>query len=155
MLYIMSAQLFWDGNKRTANLAANAVLIRAGAGVLTVAESDIVEFNTLLTTYYDAGDAAGIKQFLYDKAIVDFQGQIADANVPANVPENNPLSAVEIKTLRAISRDPFATYDELARKIHRHRKTVQRAVAELKRRGIIARQGSSKKGFWQVAPEKL
>jgi Fic family protein len=74
MLYIMYNQLFWDGNKRTATLAANAVLTQNGAGVLSVAENDIVEFNRLLKQYYDTSQNAELKQFLYDKSIIDFNG---------------------------------------------------------------------------------
>lgn len=34
MLYIMRSQMFFDGNKRTAQLAANQIMIQGGAGVL-------------------------------------------------------------------------------------------------------------------------
>ncbi len=33
MLYIMRSQMFFDGNKRTAQLAANQIMIQGGAGV--------------------------------------------------------------------------------------------------------------------------
>jgi len=62
-------QLFWDGNKRTAMLAANKLLISSGAGVLFVTEQDILEFSVLLSAYYESGDPGALKDFLYTKAI--------------------------------------------------------------------------------------
>lgn len=63
-LYIMHEQLFWDGNKRTANVVANAVLICSGAGVLSISTDNITEFNRLLTQYYDTHDSQDLKEFL-------------------------------------------------------------------------------------------
>ena len=73
MVCIMYNQLFWDGNKRTANLAANAVLIQNGAGVLSISPDDLPEFNRLLKQYYDMGEADELKLFLHDVAVVDFE----------------------------------------------------------------------------------
>jgi Fic family protein len=70
MLFIMNAQLFWDGNKRTATLVANAVLIQNGAGVLCVPETKIGRFNQLLTDFYNSADGEKLKQFLYQDCIV-------------------------------------------------------------------------------------
>jgi hypothetical protein len=63
------AQLFWDGNKRTSLLAANKVLVCAGCGVLTITDPLLQDFNRLLTGYYDNGDGADLKRFLYANAI--------------------------------------------------------------------------------------
>ena len=71
-LYIMHEQLFWDGNKRTANLVANAVLIWHGAGVMSISPSDIAEFNRLLKYYYDTNDDQELKKFVYEIAIINF-----------------------------------------------------------------------------------
>ncbi|MDR0887373.1 MAG: Fic family protein [Candidatus Nomurabacteria bacterium] len=70
LLYLSRAQLFWDGNKRTANLAANKLLISSGAGVFTVAEEHLAEFNNLLTDFYNTGESTKIKPFLYERCIV-------------------------------------------------------------------------------------
>jgi Fic family protein len=150
MLYIMYHQLFWDGNKRTAALAANAVLIQNGAGMLSVADSDIVEFNRLLTEYYNFGLADELERFIYDRAIIDSGRRITSANVPLNVPENVPLNPTEIAVLDAISNNPFITADEIAAEIGKTRKTVQRATSELKAREIILRVGSDKTGHWSI-----
>lgn len=62
-------QLFWDGNKRTSMTLANKILVMAGAGILTITDSHMEKFNTLLLDYYNTGNAEELKQFLYDNAI--------------------------------------------------------------------------------------
>lgn len=69
MLYIMRKQLFMDGNKRTAMLAANKILISEGAGIISVPIEDQVRFRELLISYYETGAMEDIKQFLYDRCI--------------------------------------------------------------------------------------
>ncbi len=69
MLYLMRSQIFWDGNKRTAILVANKLLISNGCGIISVKEDDINEFNNLLTEYYNTGNKDKIIPFLYDKCI--------------------------------------------------------------------------------------
>ena len=69
MLYLMRSQIFWDGNKRTAILVANKLLISNGCGIISVKEEDIKEFNKLLTEYYNTGNKDKIIPFLYDKCI--------------------------------------------------------------------------------------
>ncbi len=64
------SQLFWDGNKRTSLVAANKILISAGAGMLTIKEDSMQQFNELLVDYYNTGDAANFKSFMYDNAII-------------------------------------------------------------------------------------
>lgn len=62
-------QFFWDGNKRTSLVLANRILLDAGAGMLTVRERDMEQFNTLLLEFYNAGDAEPLKAYLYENAI--------------------------------------------------------------------------------------
>ena len=63
------AQLFWDGNKRTSMTLANKILIVAGAGILTIADKHMEQFNTLLLDYYNTGKSEDLKQFLYEHCI--------------------------------------------------------------------------------------
>ncbi|MCL2085569.1 Fic family protein [Candidatus Saccharibacteria bacterium] len=74
MLFIMYNQLFWDGNKRTAIITANAILIKAGAGVLTIEEKNLGEFNQSLSNYYNHGNGDELERFLYDKCIKGLAG---------------------------------------------------------------------------------
>ena len=63
------SRLFRDGNKRTSLTLANKILLRAGAGMLTVQEKNMEQFNEKLLTFYNTGDADPLKVFLYDHAI--------------------------------------------------------------------------------------
>lgn len=62
-------QFFWDGNKRTSMTIANKILLSAGAGILTITDRFMERFNELLLAYYDTGDSAQLKEFLYENAI--------------------------------------------------------------------------------------
>ncbi len=64
------SQLFWDGNKRTSLVAANKILISASAGMLTIKEDNMQQFNELLVDYYNTGNAATLKAFMYEHAII-------------------------------------------------------------------------------------
>lgn len=62
-------QFFWDGNKRTSMTLANKILISAGAGILTITDKHMVQFNELLVNYYNTGKVEELKTFLYENAI--------------------------------------------------------------------------------------
>lgn len=70
MLYIMYKQLYWDGNKRTALLSANYILIRNGAGLLIIDDGHMSEFYRLLSRYYDTGDEKGLMTWLYETSMI-------------------------------------------------------------------------------------
>lgn len=63
------SRLFRDGNKRTSLTLANKILLQAGAGMLTVQEKNMEQFNEKLFAFYNTGDAEPLKAFLYDHAI--------------------------------------------------------------------------------------
>lgn len=62
-------QFFWDGNKRTSLMLANKILVSFGAGIMTITDKYMEQFNSLLLDYYNTGDDANLKQFLYENAI--------------------------------------------------------------------------------------
>lgn len=62
-------QFFWDGNKRTSLILASKILIEAGAGILTITDRNMEQFNTLLLDYYNSANSDRLKAFLYDNAI--------------------------------------------------------------------------------------
>ena len=67
--YITYNQLFWDGNKRTALMAANKLLIVKGCGFLTIKDIDMSQFNELLAEMYNTGKNEKLKRFLYSNAL--------------------------------------------------------------------------------------
>lgn len=54
--YAVRNQLFWDGNKRTATMVANKVLIQCGKGILSIDAKNAGDFNQSLLHYYDNDD---------------------------------------------------------------------------------------------------
>ena len=62
-------QFYWDGNKRTARLMANGILVNAGYGVFNIKVEDILEFNTLMVDFYENRQADSIVKFLAEKCI--------------------------------------------------------------------------------------
>lgn len=62
-------QFFWGGNKRTSMTLANKILVTAGAGILTITDKHMEQFNTLLLDYYNTGEKEALKDFLYENAI--------------------------------------------------------------------------------------
>ena len=62
-------QFFWDGNKRTSLTIANKILLEAGAGILTITDKHMEQFNGLLLDYYNNGEPEALKLFLYENAI--------------------------------------------------------------------------------------
>lgn len=62
-------QFFWDGNKRTSLMLANKILISAGAGIMTITDKYMEQFNVSLLEYYNTGKPSELKKFLYDNAM--------------------------------------------------------------------------------------
>lgn len=67
LLYVMKAQIFIDGNKRTAVVFANHYLISKGKGLIVIPSKFVNEFKALLIRYYEGKDILKIKKFLKDK----------------------------------------------------------------------------------------
>ncbi len=69
MFKLMKAQLFWDGNKRTAMLAANKIMIQNGCGIISVPNEKLEEFNEILCDYYTNDTLDKAVNFVYDMCI--------------------------------------------------------------------------------------
>ena len=68
----MKAQIYNDGNKRTAVVYANHYLISQGAGMLIIPENEVPEFKRLLVAYYEDKDKSEIMDFMKSKCIKTF-----------------------------------------------------------------------------------
>ena len=73
MLYGIRSQLFGDGNKRTSTIIANKMMIENGKGIILVKEEYILEFNKLLTKFYDTNNDEEIVKFIYDNCIIGLE----------------------------------------------------------------------------------
>lgn len=72
MLYLMRRQIFSDGNKRTAILCANRVLISNGAGLVNIPIEFISEFKEKLIKYYETNEMKDIMDFIHKNCIDGF-----------------------------------------------------------------------------------
>ena len=76
---ITRGQWFNDGNKRTALMAANHVLINAGIGVFAISPSLKRDFTNRLLRYYESDDPAPLCAWLRDYAIGRLPGGLTSA----------------------------------------------------------------------------
>ena len=71
-------------------------------------------------------------------------------NVHENVHIFEQLSEVEVYIYNLIKNNLSFTKSELAKKINKSQKTVQRIISSLVKKDLIVRVGSNKKGYWKV-----
>lgn len=62
--YLMRAQLFSDGNKRTAQIVANKMLISSQQGILAIPPDRIADFFNVLISFYETNNYKTIHDFL-------------------------------------------------------------------------------------------
>ena len=80
MLYCMRQQLFIDGNKRTAMLVGNHIMIKHGCGIISVPINQQNKFFELLVEFYTSAKPDAVMNFVYENCIdgLDFSGQDRD-----------------------------------------------------------------------------
>jgi len=93
--WITRSQLFWDGNKRTALLAANKILIENGLGILLVSDNRMVEFSALLSDYYETGNSAQLVSFLYHSCLLGLEYSPSEVSKSAPLKTSGPPSQKE------------------------------------------------------------
>lgn len=69
MCYLMRTQFFSDGNKRTAMLFANKIMIENGKGIINIPIEEDINFGEQLIKYYETDNMEELKKFIYDKCI--------------------------------------------------------------------------------------
>ena len=69
MLWIMRRQMFIDGNKRVAMLFANKIMIDNGCGIITISQDNQPTFFEKLIKFYETGDNADLKKWIYETSI--------------------------------------------------------------------------------------
>ena len=95
MLYLMRNQLCFDGNKRTAMLLANKILIQNGLGIFSVRQKDMNDFFTKLVKFYETNDSKEVKKFCGLNCIetieeIDLKNQQKQNKTANFVPEIEP-----------------------------------------------------------------
>ena len=63
---------------------------------------------------------------------------------------NDTVNDTVRKIIVEMKKNPLITYDELEKTVGKSRRTITRYVEKLKKRGIVKRIGTDKKGRWEV-----
>lgn len=87
-LYLMRTQPFFDGNKRTAMMTANQVMVQNGKGIISVPLKNLEKFRELLIDFYETDDMKKIKNFLYENCIIGLESKKINRNLDEK--EKNP-----------------------------------------------------------------
>ncbi len=69
ILYLMRTQAFFDGNKRTAMMAGNQIMIQNGVGIISIPIEYQEKFRDMLIKFYETNNMKDIKAFLYQNCI--------------------------------------------------------------------------------------
>lgn len=70
--YLAKTQIFIDGNKRVAQLAANQILISSGVGVLRIPDTSVQTFSECLIDYYETGGSS-LLNYLQEECLIRAQ----------------------------------------------------------------------------------
>ena len=73
LLFVQKNQPFLNGNKRTAFIIANHMLLKSGFGFLTIPADLIPEYKKLLINYYESDENTNIKAFIKQKCYRSFK----------------------------------------------------------------------------------
>lgn len=74
--YLRKTEVFYDGNKRSANLLCNQFLLRHGQGIFSIRPERNDQFLKLLLEYYKSDNAEKLKEFIYENCF------LKDASLP-------------------------------------------------------------------------
>ena len=72
-------QFFYDGNKRTSRFLANGTLLTAGLPPLMILAKDQLQYNEIMTRFYDTQDATEALRWLYQYYVERIHGFGFDA----------------------------------------------------------------------------
>lgn len=73
-LWLSYCKFFYDGNKRTARLSSNLILLSNDIGVLSIPARYKVEYNKLMLDFYETLEADEVIKFILEKCITFFDG---------------------------------------------------------------------------------
>lgn len=76
------AQFFWDGDKRTARLMMNGVLLAHGYEAISVPAKRRLEFNQAMVRFYDSGQKDEMLSFMLSCAALDLEQEPVEAQCP-------------------------------------------------------------------------
>jgi Fic family protein len=143
---------FADGNGRMGRIWQTLLLYQENSvfgwlPVETIIAKRQEEYYNAIQRSTKENDSAIFAEFMLTalaEAVAEFKYNQGVVGKPLGAPLSNTEQAV----LKAITSNPYANYQEIADKIGKTSKTVQRALASLKDCRLISRVGSDKTGHW-------
>lgn len=100
---VARGQWFNNGNKRTAQLVANHILISQNVGIFSIADQDRFEFSKRLVEFYESDDIWAFKDWLYLKAVELFPSALTPgqmSEIGKTLPENDSPELNRLNTER-------------------------------------------------------
>jgi len=73
-LWLSYCKFFYDGNKRTARLTSNLILMNGNIGVFSIPAKYKQVYNTLMLNFYETLEADEVIKFFLEKCITFFDG---------------------------------------------------------------------------------
>ena len=111
---------------------------------------------SLYTTFYNLNWSEN-GRIAVNQIVERFNGNIENVGVnEENVGVNeSSIGRTAQKILDIVIADPSITLDKIADRISITRRSVERQVMKLRRRGILTHEGSDKTGYWCVMPQNI
>ena len=142
---------FSDGNGRTGRLWHTLILSKWNEQMASVPVESMVRRHQ--EEYYNAisrstadGDSGAFIEFMLG-VILEAVRNTAVAN---SVDTIRGINDTERRLLHLIEGGEFSTADEAALLMGVSKRTVERSLASLRNKGLIAREGSDKSGHWKI-----
>ena len=107
--YLCRSQLFFDGNKRTAQIVTNKVLIENGLGIFAVPTQDKSRFESELISFYESGEPSSLIHFLKETSVTCYEECKTETH------PDPALEALKAKSVKEIADDEIAASKELSR----------------------------------------
>ena len=141
----MSTEDFYEGISHPRNSTLMRVFLNMGLtehtghGVPTIIKKYGKEAFEITDNYIKC-------RILYDKNVLEMSGQSVGISVGINVGINKTEKAV----LGLLISNPEMTAEEIAIEVGVTKRTIERTLVSLKKKGLIERIGSNKNGSWAV-----
>lgn len=86
----------------------------------------------------------------YRKEAYGFFFEFIRPNIYMNKPINGKLSSQEEVLLNAIASNKNLSKKDMAQRLNKSERTIQRIISYLTEKGLIEREGTNKNGYWKV-----
>ena len=163
--HLVSIHPWADGNGRMARLVMNMIQYEAGVPLSVVQKESRAAYIESLSQSQEEDSPQPFLDFMIhhhisnlEREIKRYKQTLENDTLKSQVDTINDtlnragkLSSAEKSVLTAISEDPEVTIEIITQKTSLSRATVNRAVRNMKEKGILKRIGSKKTGRWEIS----